>query len=266
MIQDRPLIALLTDFGTQDTYVGSLKASLYSITSNVNVVDISHAVAKHNISQAAFMLGLILDDFPPGTIFVVVVDPGVGSERRGLLITSTKHYFIGPDNGVFSAVYKAETTNSVYQLENPKYFGKKLSSTFHGRDVFGPCAAYLASGVSPAEFGPEVKSDLVEVSNLEPEVSSQSIIGEVMHIDAFGNLVTNIHSTHLEAVPEFEKAAFEVCFIDKKLSFLEFYSEGERNVPFALFGSSGRLEIALNSGSAADAFFNPLGQKVTLLP
>ena len=187
----RPLITLLTDFGTRDAYVGSLKGVILSLNPEVRLVDLSHEVDPQDIRAGAFMLAEAAAYFPPGTIHLAVVDPGVGSRRRALAARCRGHYWVGPDNGLFHLIFNRAPDLAMVSLENPAYFRPRVSATFHGRDIFAPVAAHLSLGVDLDDFGPRV-TDPVSLAFPEPEFGPETIQGEIISVDRFGNLISNI--------------------------------------------------------------------------
>lgn len=243
----RMAIALMSDFGTRDHYVAAVKGTILSIDPDVTIVDITHEIEPQNIREAAFTLHACFRDFPPGTIFVAVVDPGVGSARRAVLVLSAGCFFIAPDNGLLGmAIGKAEDIEA-FEVTNHNYFRKPVSDTFHGRDIFAPVAANLSKGVEPAEFGPRV-DDVVRLELPAPEIHSPSEVrGEVLHIDRFGNVVTNLRPADL-----WRGFCLEVNgkMVSKTVGH---YEQGTAGELFALTGSSGLVEISVVRASAARA-------------
>lgn len=240
------IISLLTDFGTRDYFAGALKGAILTINPKVRIVDISHEIEPHNIRSAGFVLAKCYRDFPHQTVFVYVVDPGVGSDRAPILVKTDNYFFVGPDNGLLSFVLTDEGDYRIFELTNEKFFKKPVSRTFHGRDIFGPVAAWLTRKVDPAEFGPEV-SEIVrfEVPILKP-LSNDEFRGEIVHIDAFGNLITNIKDRDI-------KGSFEIDVNDRNISrYLQSYSEARTGEIFTIVGSTGYLEIVANQRSAAE--------------
>lgn len=244
-----PLIALLTDFGLQDYFVGAVKGIILSANPAARIVDISHDIPPHDVEAAAFTLLAIRDSFPVGTIFMAVVDPGVGSDRKALIVESEGKCYVGPDNGIFS--YAASEDAVVYELTNTKYFRDEISQTFHGRDVFAPVAAALSNGISPKQLGKRV-SDWVRLAPLQPRTSSDGKLeGRIIHIDRFGNCVTNITRNQ---IGDAESGLRLVVGKKRVDSFKRFYGEEprRRNSAFAIWGSAGFLEIAAENQSAAE--------------
>jgi S-adenosylmethionine hydrolase len=249
-------IALITDFGTQDYYVGAMKGVILSINPQASIIDITHDIEPQNILSAAFVLSACYRDFPQGTIFVAVVDPGVGSERRAIVVEANGSCFVGPDNGIFSFVLGEGPM--VYSLENDHYFYKPVSSTFHGRDIFAPVAAHLSLGVAPGDFGPRI-GEAVQLSGIYPEIQGPNTIsGRIIHTDRFGNLVTNIT---VDAAGE----VFELMIADRSITELrQSYSGGEPGKPFAVAGSAGFIEVSVNGGSAAELLKVEPGTPISL--
>ncbi|MEM3726858.1 MAG: SAM-dependent chlorinase/fluorinase, partial [Candidatus Bathyarchaeia archaeon] len=184
------IIALLTDFGLKDHYVSQIKGVILSINENVKIIDITHEIEKYNVLAGAFILYLASKFFPKGTIYVAVIDPEVGSERKPLLVDAKGDFFIGPDNGLLMLAAKEKGITAVYQLSNIKYFREEISSTFHGRDIFAPVAAYLSLGIPPKEFGKQITNYRVP-SFIEAKVEKNKILCEVIYVDSFGNIITN---------------------------------------------------------------------------
>jgi S-adenosyl-L-methionine hydrolase (adenosine-forming) len=249
-------IALLTDFGTSDYYVGAMKGVIVSIDPDASIVDITHEIEPQNIASAAFILRACYEDFPKGTIFLCVVDPGVGSERRAIIAQTESYIFVGPDNGLFSFILKKTAT--IHAIENETYFRYPVSSTFHGRDIFAPVAAHLSKGVGLMEFGPQISDSVVLPDSHPWQISESTIEGSVIHIDRFGNLVTNI--------PASVAGRFDVIEIgDTRITQLKrTYADGRSDEPFAIVGSAGFIEISFNRGSAAQTLKASYDTKVTL--
>lgn len=248
-------IALLTDFGTRDYYVGAMKGVILSINPNASIVDITHEIEPQNITSAAFVLSACYRDLPNGTIFVCVVDPGVGSDRLAIAAASNGRIFVGPDNGIFGLVL--ENDSKIVSITNEKFFRKPVSSTFHGRDIFAPVGAHLSAGSALEDMGPPI-DDPVKL----PEIWSRKtddgvIVGHVIHIDRFGNIVTNI--TVDEAGPGFK---LEIAG-NSITEFRQFYAGAEPDRPFAIAGSAGFIEISINGGSAARKLGVPIGTPVS---
>jgi len=250
------LIALLTDFGTRDYYVGAMKGVILGINPRATIVDITHEIEPQNIQSAAFVLRACYRDFPVGTIFLCVVDPGVGSKRRGIIVGSKDHYFVGPDNGLFGFVIDADCT--ICSIEIDDLFHKPVSSTFHGRDIFAPVAAHLSKGRVGLEFGPRI-TDPVVLPDVEPkQIGPEEFEARIIHIDRFGNLVTNITADRVTGAIELTVGTTRIT------AFRDHYEGGDPGVPFAIVGSAGFLEISVKAGSAAEALEAKVGMLVTI--
>ena len=278
------VIALLTDFGTRDYFVAAMKGVILSINPNVSIVDITHEIEPQNIKSAAFTLAACYRNFPAKTIFVAIVDPGVGSDRKAILVETEKYYFIAPDNGLLSFVF--DTGGSprvskgadlslenaplltrgllpsdfrVFELSNEKYFADKVSRTFHGRDVFAPVAAHLSNGVEPNEFGREI-NDFTRFDISQPKQTAVGKVeGEIIHIDRFGNLVTNLKP---EDLPEAFSIEIGGEIIDR---IKNFYAEAERDEIFMIWGSAGYLEITAWENSASELLKAVSGAKLRVI-
>ncbi len=257
MLNVSNVIALLTDFGTRDHYVGVMKGVILSINPHANIVDISHDVDSQDVTSAYFLLKNCHRYFPPGTTFVAVVDPEVGTGRAVLCVETDDAFFLAPDNGVLGFVEKPARILSV---TNRKYMLEPVSNTFHGRDIFAPVAAHLSLGLDPAKLGGPVK-DIQRLNWREPEVSSEGVIlGEVVSIDKFGNLITNISGDRLADVIH-----VDVKVGDAKIKDLaKTYADGKRGQAIALIGSGGNLEISVVRGNAAKKLGVKVGAVVRL--
>jgi len=243
-----PIITLMSDFGLRDGYVASMKGVILEICPDARLVDISHLIAPQNIRSGAFVLYASYAYFPPGTVHLAVVDPGVGTERGAIAIRTGASFFVGPDNGLFSLVLRKETGWEARKLENPQFRRNPLSSTFHGRDLFAPAAAYLACGVPFHTVGRVC--DPVFPQWHEPAVAQREVKGEVMHIDHFGNAITNVPSDILKKRGPAEKWRILAGRTEIN-SIQETYGCSSAGEPLALIGSAGFIEIAVNQGSAA---------------
>ena len=259
-----PIITLLTDFGAADYFVGSVKGVILSLHPQARIVDLTHEIPAQDIEAAAFTLLAAYKSFPKGTVHLAVVDPGVGSTRRGIAIGAADQFFVGPDNGIFSYIYERESRFSVYELSNRQFFPEPVSPTFHGRDIFAPVAAALANGVKPSELGGLV-TDPVQLASLIPEVGDFRILARIIHIDRFGNCVTNITPGVL--TQEMIDAGAQLAVKGKKItSFRSFFAEkaGDRAQLFALWGSAGFLEIVAPNRSAAKVLGAHRGDRVVV--
>lgn len=254
------LITLTTDFGLKDPYQGAMKGAMLSVNRDARIIDITHLVSPGDIVEGALIMLESCGFFPEGTIHVGVVDPGVGGERRAILVETERFFFVGPDNGLFSLALRGANVRRIIHLTEKKYFRDEVSNTFHGRDIFGPVAAHLSRGVSPAEFGPEI-TDIRGISLPATAREKGVIAGEVIYVDSFGNIITNIEKD--EALSFGEDASVELN--GKKAGSLKrTYSEAPKGAQLALISSSGLLEIAVNGGDAARLFNAQVGDKVIL--
>jgi len=261
-----PVITLLTDFGTKDPYVAEMKAVIVSICPEAQIIDISHQIEKFNIRMGAFTLASAAPYFPEKTIHVAVVDPGVGTKRRPIIVETRRFFYVGPDNGVLMLSAQKEGIRHVCQISNPMFMLSKVSKTFHGRDIFAPAAAYLAKGKLPLEFGPEIR-DYVVPEFAKPEIRGKTLLGEVVHIDDFGNIVSNISVEDLKKIGAKENRFLSVKFKEKlfHLRFCSTYGDVAANQALALVGSHGFLEFSVNQGNAAKKFKVEVGDSVRLL-
>ncbi|MCC7416931.1 MAG: SAM-dependent chlorinase/fluorinase [Acidobacteria bacterium] len=245
----RPVIALLTDFGTRDHYAGTMKGVALSICPDATLVDISHEVPPHDRAAGALELAAAYRYFPPGTVFLVVVDPGVGSSRRGLAVETAEYRFVAPDNGVLTAALDGQTPRRMVDLSERSYARDVVSRTFEGRDRFAPAAAWLARGVDLSALGPAVRA-IVRLDLPQPRQIERGVEGEVVRVDRFGNLVTNIDRRTLE---RFAPGALEVQVGPHQVArIVSTYADAPSGGVCALFGSTDCLEVAVNGSSAAD--------------
>jgi S-adenosylmethionine hydrolase len=259
------IITLLTDFGSQDYFVGAMKGAILSINPAASIVDITHEIPPHNIQAAAFTLLASYKDFPAGTIHAAVVDPGVGSDRRPILIECAQQLFVGPDNGIFSWICEREKHFRAVHLTNQKFFRHPVSRTFHGRDIFAPVAASLSNGTAPGDFGPVI-DDLVQLESLKPRTVSKGVTeASIIHIDHFGNCITNVTRDDFGA-DGFSGTQLSVNGREVS-SGREFFAESEASKAelFCVFGSVGFLEIAAQNYSAATILGVQAGQPVILV-
>lgn len=250
------IIALLTDFGTKDYFVGAMKGVILQIYEKAKIIDITHEIEPQNIRSASFTLRACYKNFPKKTIFVAVVDPGVGSDRRAILVETEDHFFIAPDNGLLSFVFGESQNFRVFEITNKDFFNHPFSKTFHGRDIFAPCAAQLSRGISPESFGNEIK-DFVDLNENKPHrISEKTIEAEIIHADRFGNLITNLTESDLP-----EKFYLEING-QKIEKIRNYFAESERNEIFMIFGSAGFLEIAAFQNSAKKILKVEIGDKI----
>lgn len=240
------VLTLLSDFGFQDVYVGVMKGVIAQINPRLQVIDLTHQVAPQSITAAGFYLINAYRHFPQGTVHVAVVDPGVGSSRRAIAIQTSIGFFVGPDNGLFSGVLAQSPAIAVVELSNPDYwYSPQPSFTFHGRDIFAPVGAHLASGVELKKLGPTISpTDLVQGPVLGWQQTNSGIVGYIQAIDTFGNLITTIPGNRLQD----KQWLLEIENVKIKAG--QTYSDSRPGEPVGLIGSHGWLEIAINGGSA----------------
>lgn len=242
------IITLLTDFGFEDPYVGIMKGVILGLNPTASLVDLTHLVGPGNIYQAAHALRASFPFFPPATIHLAVVDPGVGTDRRPILVKSRNHLFVGPDNGLFWPVISADPDAVIIHLTKREYFLPTISHTFHGRDVFSPVAAHLTLGVDPYKMG-EIIRDPIMLARMEPVRKKDALIGRTLKVDHFGNIITNIHQEALTRFLGNRKAVIQVAGETIK-GIVKTFADGMKGELLALIGSTGHLEIAVNSGRA----------------
>ncbi|MBT0158991.1 SAM-dependent chlorinase/fluorinase [Candidatus Bathyarchaeota archaeon A05DMB-2] len=257
------IITLTTDFGLKDPYAAEMKAAILSICPSAMIIDVTHEIEKFNIRMGAYVLASAALYFPKGTIHVAVVDPGVGTRRRSILIKTRHGFFVGPDNGLLILAAEKTGVDGVYELTNPRFMLPKVSSTFHGRDVFAPAAAHLANGAKPEAFGPEIR-DIEKPSFAKVIERKGSFTGEVLHVDGFGNVITNISAEVLARMGVRDWLRVELASGRLRLRFCKAYGEAKPQEPLALIGSHGYLELSVNQGSASERFGLKSGDKVAV--
>lgn len=266
--QERPVVALMTDFGLGDGDVGVMKGVIAGIAPHAQIIDFTHEIAPQNVASAAWILSTAYRYFPAGTIFVCVIDPGVGSSRGAIAVAAGNQFFVGPDNGLFSYIYAEQPVHGAVLLRNPAYQLPQVSSTFHGRDIFAPAGAYLARGVALSEFGASIDPATLErISIAPPERKRSSIEASIRHIDHFGNMITSIP---LSLVPDlFDLGEVRAEFAGNHPVVTQrrrFFAGGARDgVPFIYGDSSGYVGIAVRDGSAARALGVSASTPVTLV-
>jgi len=262
-----PVVTLLSDFGLKDPYVAEMKAVILGICPEARIVDISYEIEKFNTRMGAFVLASAAPYFPKGTVHVAVVDPGVGTKRRAILVETRQAFFVGPDNGLLMLAAQKQGIRHVYNITNSRFMLSRVSKTFHGRDVFAPAAAHLAKGgCEPSDFGSEIH-DYVVPRFVKARLTKKALLGEVLYIDDFGNIVTNISRVEFEKTGIREGAVFRFRLGDKaiKLKFCSAYGEIAVGKSLALIGSHDFLEIATNQGNASKKFEVRIGNTVALL-
>jgi S-adenosyl-L-methionine hydrolase (adenosine-forming) len=256
-----PILTLTTDFGLADHYVGAMKGVILGIAPQARIVDIGHQAGAYAISGAAYLIAQAYACFPKETVHVIVVDPGVGSARRPILAKAAGQFFVAPDNGVLGMILAREK-HQVRVLANPRYFREPVSRTFHGRDIFAPVAAHLAAGVPASKMGPLI-DDYVRGDFAAARIEAGGVrVGRVLHVDGFGNVVTNFRTEDLPALPD---GSFTLAAGRHRISELRPHYEGAgQGRPFAIAGSGGYVEISVNRGSAAQVTGCKAGSLVRL--
>ena len=261
------IVTLTTDFGLNDHLVGAMKGVILEIAPEAQIIDISHAVQPFDILDGALTISQAYSYFPSGTVHMVIVDPGVGTARRPVILTSDRHLFVAPDNGVLSLIYDREERISVRHVTAEHYFLQPRSNTFHGRDIFSPVAAYLAKGVEPDRFGDEI-IDYVRFSAPRPKpVDERTLQGVVLKVDRFGNLVTNITPQDAPQLFSATPPAFKIVIGAKAQAtrMCSNYAEGAPGEVFGILGSMGFLEVATNRGSAYQMLGAGKGSEVNVV-
>ena len=258
-----PIITLTTDYGTNDHLVGTMKGVILKINPDVTIVDITHNVTPYDLLDGALAIGSAYSYFPPKTVHVVVVDPGVGTERRPLLASVQSQYFVAPDNGVLSMIFEREDNVVVRHANVEHYYLSPLSNTFHGRDVFAPVAAWLTKGWQTASMGEEI-TDYKKFSMPKPKEAEGGLKGVVLRVDAFGNLITNFRAEHIPASAH-ENGNFSLQVGTHEVKKLvDTFARGAAGEPIAYIGSTGFIEIGVNKGSAARTLSLGRGTPVVL--
>ncbi len=258
----KAIVTLTTDFGLADHYVGTMKGVILGICPHAQIVDISHEVAPFGISDGAYLIAQAYRFFPKETVHIVVVDPGVGSKRRPIVMEAAGQFFVAPDNGVLSMIYSREK-HKVRVIANDRYFLKPVSRTFHGRDIFSPVAAHLAAGVRTSRIGKRIE-DYVRPPFVKPVRSgAKSLKGSVLRIDRFGNVITNFRGSDIRKQVD---GKFTLALGSRRVAILaQSYAERPQGELFVIEGSGGYLEISLNRGSAAQLIGCQAGSPVELV-
>lgn len=260
-----PLITLLTDFGERDWFAASMKGVILSINPAARIVDLSHHLTPHRIDEAAYWLWSCYRYFPEGTVHVAVVDPGVGSGRRAVLVKTARYYFVAPDNGLLTPVLTEEPDAGIWQLENRQYRLEPPGATFHGRDVFAPAAAWLSTGVLAGAFGPPV-SDPVTIEWPQPTVEGARVRGRIVYVDRFGNAISNITSAQVTAVQAgIGSAPVTIRLLDHRIEGLVgSYQAGRSGAPCGLINGNGVLEVFIKEGHAASLLGVSVGAPIVM--
>jgi S-adenosyl-L-methionine hydrolase (adenosine-forming) len=265
-LRARPIITITTDFGEHDYFVGVMKGVILKINPEAVIVDINHQVNSYDIFDGAFTLVQSYLYFPPDTIHLVVVDPGVGSTRRPILVRTMNYKFVAPDNGVLSLIYEREDNVDVRHVTADHYFLKPVSNTFHGRDIFAPVAAWVSRGTEIEKFG-EVITDYAKFASPRPKRESENLVkGVAIKVDKFGNIITNIRPEDVPQLFTENPPHFRIAVNRHEVTQLHSsYSMGQPSEIFAIVGSSGFLEIGTNRGSAAKALNINRGAEVAVI-
>ncbi len=244
----KPILTLTTDFGVADHYVGAMKGVILDICPQADIVDITHEVTPFEIPEGAYLIAQAYRYFPKKTVHVVVVDPGVGTARRPILMEAAGQYFVAPDNGVLSMIYSREK-HKIRLIANDRYFRKPVSRTFHGRDIFAPVAAHVCAGVPPARMGKLIADYLRPAFEKPQRTGKRTWNGRILKIDRFGNIITNLH---VDDFPDLERRDFVMTIGPREISVLaRNYAEAGQGELFVIVGSSGYLEVSVSQGSAA---------------
>lgn len=257
------LITLLSDFGSASGYPAAMKGVILSLCPTAQIVDISHDVERHHVRAGAFLLWMAVPYFPEKTVHCAVVDPGVGTARRALVIESGGQLLVGPDNGLLIPAAERLGRFTVFHIRNEQFFRAPVSRTFHGRDIFAPVAAHLANGLAPQELGPQI-TDYTKLSFGEGMRHGRVLEGEVIYIDPFGNLITNIAGELLQQVSPGDSVTIEVSRKAASARYARTYGEVEPHELIVTVGSHGQVEIAMNLGSAAQRLRAHTGEPVLI--
>ncbi len=257
------VVTLITDFGDRDYFVASMKGVMLGINNQTRIIDVSHQVTPHSIEEAAFLLNSCYHYFPDGTIHVVVVDPGVGSSRRGILVSTSRYHFLAPDNGVLSYIFENELDVEVRQIENRQFCLDSEGATFDGRDLFAPSAAWLTRGQTPGAYG-RLVTDYEKLPIQKPEVRKGILHGRVGYIDHFGNIMTDITPDDIKTLQDItKKKDFSIQLRDTTIQELKtHYEQGSPETASALINSNGYVEIFLQQGRASDQLGVNLGDSI----
>jgi S-adenosylmethionine hydrolase len=258
----RPLITLLTDFGTSDHYVAAMKGVILGICPEAELIDITHEITPYAIAEGAYTLAQAWRCFPKGTTHLAVVDPGVGSKRRPILAEADGHRFVAPDNGLLSFILREVPGATVREISQPRFFRDFVSQTFHGRDIFAPVSAHLASGIAPKRLGMVINNTIIENYSAIFQKDLRTWRASVLRIDRFGNVISNLES---EKCPQIAAESFRMRIGGRTIStFHRTYAEAKGSEVFALFGSSGFVEISMNQSDAARKLGVNAGSAITL--
>jgi S-adenosylmethionine hydrolase len=255
------IITLTTDFGYKDPFTAEMKGVILSLNSSSIIVDITHGIEPFNILEAAFVIGSSFKYFPSHTVHIVVVDPSVGSDRRSIIIEAGDHFFVGPDNGVFSAILQGASSTKCFHIANQSYMLAKESPTFQGRDIFAPVAAWLLNGISPSDVGPEISDPTVIIIPRSSKIS-EGLSGKVIYVDQFGNAITNITAGDLEPFA----TGYTVQIKENHFVPVNHYAQSSADSLSCLVNSSGHLEIFTSRNNASRLFGIGTGDAVFVRP
>jgi hypothetical protein len=260
------IITLTSDYGSKDAFAASMKGVVYKVNPQAQIVDISHEIGPQDVWEAAFTLRAAAQYFPKGTVHLAVVDPGVGSGRRPIIVVTESYYFVGPDNGLFTLIYREAERIRVHHITSAHYFLPNPGPTFHGRDIFAPVAGWLAKGIPSGNFGEEI-TDYVKLNVPVPKISPTMVEGHVVHVDRFGNIITNIAYKHVQPLLP-EGAApntMKISLMGKEINGLKnYYAESAPGELSAIFNSSGALEIFMFKQNARTALSAKRGEVVRI--
>lgn len=260
------VISFITDFGNSDYFTGVMKGVILSVCPDISIVDISHEIKPYSIREAGFVLSKSYRFFPGGTVHLVVVDPGVGSSRKILIVQTPEHFFVMPDNGIISWILKVEGAVKVYELTDNTIYTDSPSATFHGRDIMAPVAAKIASGTKPEDLG-RITETFATTDILLPKISADKIEGEIIYCDHFGNLITNIRKEDYERTVESKKSSNTLIKV-KDIEIGEIspcYSDGSDSGINTLWGSHGNLELFVKEGNAEKITGITTGTKIKII-
>jgi len=264
------IIVLMSDFGLKDTYVAQMKGVIYSIAPEARIIDLTHEIEPQNIRQAAFIVSSTYSSFPKESIFIAVVDPGVGTDRQMIAAYADNRFFVGPENGIFGFINEIDDAE-IFSLENQKFWSDKVSTTFHGRDIFAHVAAHIANGVSLQELGRRLKNTDNSII-VKPVRKEDAIIGEIIWIDHFGNAISNITFNEVSQLSNSFEISILVLKHDSNREFMhvglmQTFQDALKYKPETLFayrGSNGFFEFAINESSASSKFNLAIGTQVRI--
>jgi S-adenosyl-L-methionine hydrolase (adenosine-forming) len=260
------IITLTSDYGTRDAFAASMKGVVYKINPQAQIVDLTHEIGPQDVWEAAFTLRAASQYFPKGTVHLAVVDPGVGSGRRPIIVVTESYYFVGPDNGLFTLIYQDAARIRVHHITATHYFLPNPGPTFHGRDIFAPVAGWLAKGIPSGNFGEEI-TDYVKLNVPVPKTMQNTIEGHVVHVDRFGNIITNIGYKHVQQLlPEGGvPSTTQITFMGKEIKGLKnYYAESAPGELSAIFNSSGDLELFMFKQNARAALSAKRGEAIRI--